>query len=152
MLSAPALPPVLVIGRAPGRAQLVPCGHKGEHAASVISRASTTLCFMVKPAGKAGQREVGGWRQPRAAACLAPYLAATSVAVCYLIGFNPVHHFKVLPVHRWEGTYEFNLTRQEMLRGIVSFGGTGARARRALHKLATGQPLRVAFLGGSITR
>ncbi|KAL4444661.1 hypothetical protein ABPG77_002478 [Micractinium sp. CCAP 211/92] len=47
--------------------------------------------------------------------------------------------------------YNFSLSRQHMLRGLVSHGGDGARARRALARLASGQPIRVAFMGGSIT-
>ncbi len=43
--------------------------------------------------------------------------------------------------------YNFSLSRQHMLRGLVSHGGDGARARRALAKLASGQPSRVAFMG-----
>jgi len=55
------------------------------------------------------------------------------------------------PASSWENSYQFNLSRPDLQQGLVSMGGMGARARRVLNKLLLGQPLRVAFLGGSIT-
>lgn len=48
-------------------------------------------------------------------------------------------------------SYDFSLSRRDMSRALVSYGGEAARARRALAKLARGEPIRVAFMGGSIT-
>lgn len=52
----------------------------------------------------------------------------------------------------WEGSYNFTLSQQDRQQALVSRGGMAARARRALHKLAAGLPIRMAFLGGSITQ
>lgn len=46
--------------------------------------------------------------------------------------------------------FTFELPRHQLEKGLTSFGSR-ARARRAVHKLVTGQPMIIAYLGGSIT-
>ena len=48
-------------------------------------------------------------------------------------------------------SWEALLTRDELLRGMA-FYGTGRRLQRMARKLLDGQPVKVAMLGGSITK
>lgn len=47
-------------------------------------------------------------------------------------------------------SYNFSLSRRDMSRALVSYGGEAARARRALAKLARREPIRVAFMGEAL--